>query len=229
MMNRTQNIPTIYYTVKSALVENIRDEIIRGHIRPGERLRLEEIAERYAVSTMPVREALRQLDAEGLVEIFPHRGAMVRILSAAELEDIYDTRATLEEMATCLAVPHLTRAIFEELTTCLTTMDNHPEDVLLLNKLNERFHSTLYAPSGRRHLCEMINVLRRRSQHYYHAYMVDLGGMAQSQAEHWVILETCQKGEAERTGIMMRQHVERVRCALVEFVQQRHDASGADA
>ena len=98
-------------------------------------------------------------------------------MSATELADIYDTRATLEEMATYLAVPHLTKAIFEALTTCLVTMDNHPpDDVLLLNKLNERFHSTLYIPSGRRHLCEMIDILRRRSQHYYHAYMVDLGG-----------------------------------------------------
>ena len=86
-------------------------------------------------------------------------------------------------------------------------MDNHPEDILLLNKLNERFHSTLYAPSGRRHLCEMIDMLRRRSQHYYHAYMVDLGGMTESQTEHWAILEACRKGEATKAAIMMRHHV----------------------
>ena len=114
-MYSTPNIPMIYHTVKSALVENIRDEIIRGHFEPGERLRLEEIAERYAVSTMPVREALRKLEAEGLVKIFPHRGATVCPLSAAELEDIYDTRATLEEVATCLAVPHLTRRYLSSL------------------------------------------------------------------------------------------------------------------
>ena len=73
MKNRKQNIPTIHHTVKSALVESIRDEIIQGHFRPGEWLRLEEIAERYTVSTMPVREALRQLEAEGLVKILPRR------------------------------------------------------------------------------------------------------------------------------------------------------------
>lgn len=226
-MKLNQKIPAIHHTVKSALVESIRDEIIQGHLPPGEWLRLEEIAERYTVSTMPVREALRQLEAEGLVEIFPHRGSRVSLLSAAELADIYDTRAALEEMATSLAVPHLTETIFEALTTCLVTMDNHPDDILLLNKLNERFHSTLYAPSGRRHLCEMINILRCRSQHYYHAYMVDLGGMAQSQAEHWAILEVCRKGEADQAAGMMRRHVGRVRNALVEYIQQRETSTSA--
>jgi hypothetical protein len=64
-------------TVKNVLVENLRDEIIRGDIVPGQRLRLEEIATRFDVSTMPVREALRDLEAEGLVTIFPHRGAVL--------------------------------------------------------------------------------------------------------------------------------------------------------
>jgi hypothetical protein len=75
-------------TVKETLVENLRDEIIRGDLVPGQYLRLEEIAPRFDVSTMPVREALRDLEAEGLVTIFPHRGAIVTKLSADELQDI---------------------------------------------------------------------------------------------------------------------------------------------
>jgi len=86
---------SILRTVKDALVENLRDEIIRGDLVPGQYLRLEEIAPRFDVSTMPVREALRDLEAEGLVTIFPHRGAIVTQLSADELQDIYDIRATL--------------------------------------------------------------------------------------------------------------------------------------
>ena len=94
-------------TVKDTLVEILRDEIIQGHLAPGQHLRLEEIAPRFDVSTTPVREALRELEVEGLVTIFPHRGAIVTKLSVEELQDIYDIRVTLEEMATRFAVPHL--------------------------------------------------------------------------------------------------------------------------
>ena len=73
-------------TVKTSLVETLRDEIIQGDHAPGQHLRLEEIAARYDVSTMPVREALRDLEAEGIVTIFPHRGAVVTKLTAGELK-----------------------------------------------------------------------------------------------------------------------------------------------
>ena len=100
--------------MKETLVETLRDEIIRGDFVPGQYLRLEEIASRFDVSTMPVREALRDLEAEGLVTIFPHRGAIVTELSADELQDIYDIRVTLEEMATRLAVPLMTEDTLAE-------------------------------------------------------------------------------------------------------------------
>nr|MBC8316290.1 GntR family transcriptional regulator [Candidatus Desulfobia pelagia] len=82
-------------TVKSGLVELIREEIVRGIYKPGERLRLEDIAAQYEVSTMPVREALRDLEAEGLVMLYPHKGAVVTEMSPEELADIYDIRAFL--------------------------------------------------------------------------------------------------------------------------------------
>ncbi|MGD9100781.1 MAG: GntR family transcriptional regulator, partial [Anaerolineae bacterium] len=129
--------------MKEALVETLRDEIIRGDFVPGQYLRLEEIATRFDVSTMPVREALRDLEAEGLVTIFPHRGATVTQLSADELQDIYDIRVALEEMATRLAVPLVTEATLTELTTLVERMENHVGDVATLVKLNHQFHLTL--------------------------------------------------------------------------------------
>jgi DNA-binding GntR family transcriptional regulator len=122
-------MPSIPRTVKDALVETLRDEIIRGDLVPGQYLRLEEIAARFDVSTMPVREALRDLEAEGLVTIFPHRGAIVTQLGADELQDIYDIRATLEEMATRLAVPFVTKATLAELTSLVEQIEDHLSDV----------------------------------------------------------------------------------------------------
>lgn len=214
-------------TVKSTLVENLRDEILLGELVPGQHIRLEEIAARFDVSTMPVREALRDLEAEGMVTIFPHRGAVVTQLSSDDLRDIYDVRAVLEEMATRLAVPHMTEAIFDQLLSCVEQMDSHLGELVTLVKLNHEFHITLYCASGRRHLCDLISVQRYRTQHYLHAFISHLGGMPQAQADHRAIIEACRKGEVEKAATLVHNHVAHVGDALVEYVRQQEEAEPA--
>jgi DNA-binding GntR family transcriptional regulator len=215
--------------VKEALVETLRDEIIRGDFVPGQYLRLEEIATRFDVSTMPVREALRDLEAEGLVTIFPHRGATVTQLSADELQDIYDIRVALEEMATRLAVPLVTEAILTELNSLVERMENHVGDVATLVKLNHQFHLTLYAASGRKHLCELNRILRYRVQHYLHVFIVEvqLGHLPQNEGEHLAILEACKRGDAGQAATIMHDHVSQVGRAIVEHIRQRDASEGS--
>jgi DNA-binding GntR family transcriptional regulator len=222
---------TIPRTVKETLVEALRDEIIRGNFLPGQFLRLEEIAPRFEVSTMPVREALRDLEGEGLVTIFPHRGAIVTELSADELQDIYDIRVTLEEMATRLAVPHLTEEILTELGSLVDQMDEPLEDVATLVQLNHQFHLTLYAASGRKHLCEMNRVLRNRTQHYLHVFISEseLGHTPQTQGEHRAILEACKQGDAEKAASLMHDHVAQVGQAIVEYIRRRDESESKKA
>jgi DNA-binding GntR family transcriptional regulator len=216
-------------TVKDVLVETLRDEIIRGDLVPGQYLRLEEIAARFDVSTMPVREALRDLEAEGLVTIFPHRGTVVTQLSADELQDIYDIRATLEEMATRLAVPLMTKATLTELTSLVEQMEDRLSDVVAVVKLNHQFHLTLYTASGRRHLCELNRILRYRTQHYLHVFIVEseLGHMPQIQGEHRAILEACKRGDAEQAAALVYDHVAQVGRAIVEYIRQRDEGAAA--
>ncbi len=207
-------------TVKDQLVQALRDEIIRGNLRPGQYLRQEDLAERFAVSTMPIREALHDLEADGLVTIYPHRGATVSSLSPEDLQDIYDMRALLEEMATRLAVPRLTETTLHEMDAIIAELDRHLNDVLIAVNLNHRFHSTLYAASGRQHLCALQQVLRRRTQHYLYAYITCLGDMPQAQAEHRAILETCRRRNAEQAAAIMREHVAQVGHALIQYVKE---------
>jgi DNA-binding GntR family transcriptional regulator len=214
-------------TVKDTLVENLRDEIVRGDLVPGQRLRLADIATRFDVSTVPVREALRDLEAEGLVTSFPHRGAVVTELSADDLKDIYDIRATLEEMAARLAVPHMTAATLAELTSLVDEMDTHLDDVVSLVRLNHQFHLTLYAASGRTHLCELNRMLRYRTQHYLQAFVNDLGGMPRAQAEHRAILEACERGDADQAANMIHNHVAEVGDAIIEYVRKRVETEGS--
>jgi DNA-binding GntR family transcriptional regulator len=210
-------------------VDALRDEIVRGDYAPGQHLRLEEIAPRFDVSTMPVREALRELEVEGLVSIFPHRGAIVRKLSADELQDIYDVRAVLEEMATRLAVPFLTEETLTELKSIVEQIDDSAGDVAKTVKLNHQFHLTLYAASGRSHLGEIIRILRNRVQHYLHVFIVEseLGHNPKSQGEHRAILEACERGDAELAASLIHHHVAQVGRAIFEYVRQRDESEAS--
>jgi DNA-binding GntR family transcriptional regulator len=212
--------------VKEALVETLRDEIVRGDLVPGQYLRLEEIAGRFDVSTMPVREALRDLEAEGLVTSFPHRGATVTKLSADELQDIYDIRVALEAMATRLAVPRVAEDTLAELTSLVDQMEENQGHVATMVKLDHQFHITLYAASGRSHLCELNRMLRCRTQHYLHLYTVEVesDNFLQTQGEHRAILEACRRGDAEQAAMIMHDHVAQVGRALVEYVRQRDES-----
>ena len=211
----------LHRTVKSTLVEELRDAIILGEYVPGQRLRLEDIAARFDISTTPVREALRDLEAEGLVSIFPHRGAVVTQLSADDLLDIYEVRATLEEMATRLAVPNMGEATFAQLELYIEQMDNHLGELATLVKLNHNFHFTLYCASGRRHLCELTSLLRHRTQHYLHAYISHLGGMPNAQEEHRAVIKACRNGDADRAATIIYDHVTHVGNSIIEYVRQQ--------
>jgi len=206
-------------TVKSTLVEELRDAIILGEYIPGQHLRLDDIAARFDISTMPVREALRDLEAGGLVTIFPHRGAVVTQLSADDLIDIYEIRATLEEMATRLAVPNMGEATFAQLELFIEQMDNHLGELATLVKLNHNFHNTLYCASGRRHLCELTSTLRHRTQHYLHAFISHLGGMPMAQVEHRAIIDASRNRDANRASAIIYDHVTHVGNSIIEYVR----------
>jgi DNA-binding GntR family transcriptional regulator len=99
-------------------------------------------------------------------------------------------------------------------------MDSHLGDSVTLIKLNHAFHITLYGASGRRHLCELTSMLRYRTQHYLVAFITEIGGMPQAQAEHRAIIEACQRGDAEAAATVMYNHVSNVGSKLIEYVRR---------
>ncbi len=209
-------------TVKNVLVQQIRNEIIRGHFAPGQRLRLRDLAKQFNVSTQPIRQALSELEAEGLVKSEPRKGALVTRLTSAELQDIYEIRATLEAMATSTAIPHLTEERFDALEQLLLEIDNHlgeGREVVELVRLNSEFHGTLYAASGRQHLLELTRTLRHRTQHYLHAYMIEQGQMPYAQTEHRAIVAACRERDTERAKAIMYEHVMKAGRGIIEYVK----------
>ncbi|HEX2125609.1 MAG TPA: GntR family transcriptional regulator [Thermoleophilaceae bacterium] len=145
----------------------LHDAIVRGELRPGERLPIEELADVLDMSPMPIREALRRLDAVGLVENVPHRGARVTELSLEDLRDVYEARLALEP----LAVQHAAERFDRDDT------ERGQEALVTLNKLGDRstaatwaahtaFHFSLYEPAGSAWLVRLIRPLWESSERY---------------------------------------------------------------
>jgi DNA-binding GntR family transcriptional regulator len=199
----------------------LREAILRGLFQGGQQLHQEEIAAHLGVSRLPVREALRQLEQEGLVVYRLNRGAVVSELSADEVQEIYEIRCSLESLALRLAIPHLTPDDFQRATTILDTTDRET-DVSQWGKLNRDFHTLLYAPARRSRLLSLITALHRNVDRYLRMEMVVLAYKERSQQEHRLILEACQQRDSSTAVTLLTQHIEVAGELLVRYLQQRN-------
>jgi DNA-binding GntR family transcriptional regulator len=139
----------------------LRTAISEGRLQPGEWLRQERLARELGVSHMPVREALKELAAEGLVEYLPYRGMRVVEFTPDDIEDIYAMRALLEGRAAAAAAAHLTEDQIAELRTLLVDMaaTMAPEQINTHRALNRRFHELIFLASGRAYLVRTLRLL----------------------------------------------------------------------
>jgi DNA-binding GntR family transcriptional regulator len=158
-----------YGNVQDAVVDGIRDMILQGHLKPGDRLRQDELANTFGVSTMPIREALRQLQAEGLVVFRPRRGATVASLSASEYEEIYLIREALETLACRWAAEDLDRIPIDRLKLLLLEIEAaeaNQDDVHRRMQLVREFFFTIFEAIEKKHLFRILSNLWDLSQQY---------------------------------------------------------------
>jgi DNA-binding GntR family transcriptional regulator len=186
------------------VVSELREEIVTGRLAPGAALRQEEIAERYGVSHIPVREAFRLLESEGLVELRPRRGAFVAQLSADEYEEICDMRVALETCALRLAIPRLAKRDLAAAEAILDRIDREPGH---WGALNTEFHCALYAAAGRPRMLATIRALNRNAERYLHAEAEVVGNLARSQREHRKLLALAKQGKADEASLLVTDHI----------------------
>lgn len=207
--------------VKTELIELIRNAIVRGEFPAGTHLRLDNLAKRFAVSTMPIREALRELHAEGIVYSIPHRGSFVTRFTVAELLDIFEMRATLEKMATRDAVPRFTLAHFDEFQEMVNSWYIESDDIAVMVQRNADFHMLIYKTANRPHLYNEIILLRNRTRHYLHSYAKELGRFEKAKQAHQELVDAFKLGNAEKAADLMYEHVWNVGCELAEYVSKK--------
>jgi DNA-binding GntR family transcriptional regulator len=202
--------------VSSARVASyLRVAILGGQLRPGDRIRQEEVAERFGASRLPVREALRMLEAEGLTELEPHKGARVPRLTQHEVEVIYQMRERLEPLALAESLPRLTASDDERLGKLQQRIEDN-DDLEKFLDLDREFHMLTYSGCPVEPLNSAVARLWNSTQHYRRSY-VTLGGQDRMwlvNAEHRLILDAVLRRDATDGERYLQGHIRRTRIEL---------------
>lgn len=190
--------------------ERLREQILDGSFKPDDRLRLTELARRFEISEMPVREALRMLQRDGLIEFRSHRGAVVVNLSWSHAADIVAVRMHLEVLAIAEAASYHTQDTLVGLCRILARMDRHAEagEPARFSESNRAFHTALYAPCPNAALTQEIQSLwdrvwRARAQSIFE---VDRPRMIAAQSEHRALLAAVETGDGAAAAGAMAAH-----------------------
>jgi len=193
----------------------LREEILHGRFRPGDRIRQEDIAERFGASRLPVREALRMLEADGLTEHEPNKGARVPRLSPHEVDVIYQMRERLEPLALIESLPLLTSEEHERLDDVQRRIEENT-DVERFLDLDREFHMGTYSGCSIDPINSMVTRLWNSTQHYRRMF-VELGGRSRMwvvNAEHRLILDAVVRRDATDAERYLQGHIRRTRIEL---------------
>jgi DNA-binding GntR family transcriptional regulator len=208
--------------------EVLQGRILSGALQPGERIDQDAEAQRLNASRMPVREALRRLEAEGLVDIVRHRGATVRSLSAADLEDLYVMRLALEGVAGRLGAEHISEKGIAAMRGLFPTMEEivQRSDPVAWIDVDWTFHQTLYRAAHRPRLLRTIQNLREEARRYRKVGLALPDVLAVSLKEHKAIVEACARRDGEEVELLIRTALERTRSELRQVFE--HDLATKD-
>jgi DNA-binding GntR family transcriptional regulator len=221
----TAIVPLARQTVASMTLDAIRDGILHGNYAEGEPLRQDALAEELGVSRIPIREALRQLEAEGLVTFNPHRGAIVSTLSLANIDEVFSLRSQLEPDLLRRALPRLTTY---QLDLADEILDRYADalrsgDVSQWGELNWQFHSTLYAPAERPVTLAILHRLHQQSDRYLRMQLALTHGETRANEEHRAIADAVRAGDAKRACRLMHDHIVGAGRSLLAFLESSRD------
>ncbi len=206
-------------TVTEKVMARIRTMLITGVLEPGSRIGQIELARRFDVSIVPIREALARLASLGLVEIVSHRGVFVSKMSAEELVDLYTVREILEEQAAKIAVDKLTDSDLDDLDRLADRMaaaarKGDSDEFLALNR---HLHFTLYRAAKRRHMLKIIDQMWDLSARYAHLQLQAVPDRAsQAISEVRAIVAACRRRDRDEVGLMVRYKVHQTSVGLLE-------------
>ena len=200
-------------TLSAAIVEQLRRDILDGSYAAGQQLRQDALAASFQVSRIPVREALFQLEAEGLVLIEPHKGAVVSAFSLEEIDDVFDLRVLLEPRLLAQSAPLLQAADFAQIAALDAEFKAaiDAQNVAQWGQLNARFHQALYRHARQPRTLAIVTGLLQTSDRYTRLQMNRAPALARAESEHRKLLRLCQAGKLQAACDHLVAHIEKVR------------------
>lgn len=216
--NHSDERDTRYSPLYEKIFEVIKEKILMGILKPGDPLVEVKLAEELGVSRTPIREALRQLELEGLVYSIPHKGAFVAGVTAQDIEDIYTIRMLLEGLAARWAAQKITKDEEDELTEIITLMELYTKkkDIPKVMKTDSQFHQLIYKASKSKPLEHVLST--------FHSYIIRAratsfetpGRLEEAMEEHKLIFEAIVSRDPDKAEEYMKLHVKNAAKNLIE-------------
>jgi len=207
-------------SVAGRIADALARRIISGALPPGAAVRQDHVAHEFGASHVPVREAFRKLEAQGLLVSLPRRGVRVAPLDPADVREVTAMRAALEGLALRQAMPALTAAALAEAKAAI--VEGEASDRIdVWEAANRRFHRALSLPAAMPRLLAAVDDLQRVAARYLHAAWQDLGWQPRSQAEHRAILAAVEAGDGDRAVSLLDAHIRAAGETLARALERR--------
>lgn len=207
----------------AAVYTQIRDSIVKGTYASGSQLKQDKLAAELGVSKIPIREALVLLEADGFVETFPGRGAIVATLSAEEAEEIYLMRIALEPVLLQHSAPQTPQIEWARAEGVLVALDTSHLSFIDWYELDREFHTLLYKNANLPRMQKMVVALHGNLARYYAVYQTfGADFYSAGEKEHRAILTACKAGHIESACEMLVSHLRRSSRALIESLRSSH-------
>ncbi|HEY8495691.1 MAG TPA: GntR family transcriptional regulator [Limnochordales bacterium] len=216
-----------YKPLRELVFEAIREAIISGHLKPGERLMEIQLAEELGVSRTPVREAIRKLEQEGFVVMVPRKGAYVADISMKDIAEVFEIRGALEGLAAELAAERATEEELERLERLLVAIGEciERQDVDGMIEKDTEFHDLLFSASHNERLVQILSLLREQIQRFRSRTLARVERMKVALEEHKAIVEALGRRDSELARSLAEAHIESAQSSLMKLITEQFTAS----
>ncbi|MDX2495723.1 MAG: GntR family transcriptional regulator [Desulfuromusa sp.] len=195
-----------HQTLREKILETIREAILKGDLKPGEKVAEPELAERFGISRTPIREAFRQLESEGFLTVIPRKGAVVAALSERDVQEYYAVKSILEGYAAELAAQNLTEKELAKLESINDRLKQLAKDgdVKMFYKIHHEFHDTFLKAADNSKLYDLIKQLGMKFSRLRMASLSVDGRMAISVAEHEKLLDAFHRHDGKAAEALVK-------------------------
>ena len=211
-----------------AITISLQERILSGEFKEGDQLIQDTIAREYEVSRMPVREALRQLEAAGLVKLRLHKGAVVTSIPTEQIAELFQLRARLESDLLAAAMPSMQDSDIEAANETLLQLEKAYEESAIQDwgPLNWEFHRRLYAPSKRVQTLLIVQAINVQVERYIRLQLTLTKSFAAAKAEHRRLLRLCASRDSERAVEFLVKHIEEAGRKLLRVIADSRKPAG---